>query len=147
MARYNCDAVVQGSHVMKAFRTVLLALGLLLATTPHFFCPYVCGKADRVAVQDPACPHCTKHSSKPAPAPTRDCDSHCCDHLDATCPNPEAATSADAARYGISVVDATFPVSVSACTVIDRSDGPPGWLSSSPHAGRSLPLALGHLLL
>ena len=132
---------------MKTFGPILLGFGLLTATTPHFFCPYLCVKANRTDAEEATCPHCAKHGSKPARAPIDGCDSPCCHGVDATLSSPATFTETGATSSNLSRPEAALEVHVTTAAVIHRSHSPPDWLWSSPHAGRRLPLALGHLLL
>jgi hypothetical protein len=67
---------------MRAFVTILMIIGLMVASTPHLLCPMACAKAEHYH-QAPKCSHCDGGHSRPEQAPDKECDSGCCDQIDA----------------------------------------------------------------
>jgi len=130
---------------MIVFARTLLLIGLVLGNTPHVFCLIACAEQRETAAESPKCPHCEGPAQQPSPTPSGDCDSGCCDQLDAVA----SSHSVDAPR-SISVDLPVIGFAVDGQSVGGVAADPTGlWqfgpLSSRP--GCALPVLLERLLL
>jgi hypothetical protein len=131
---------------MKAFATILMIGGLMLASLPHLLCPITCAKAEQTVSQVPKCPHCGNGKSEPRQAPPKDCDCGCCDHVDALPSTSHAIDVAQRTEVEFLTLDFSTTEESVATLAADRNVQSP-LTAFSAHPGCALPVLLGHLLL
>lgn len=131
---------------MKAFATVLMIGGLMVASVPHLLCPVSCAKAEETVSQAPKCPHCGDQNSKPRQAPSKDCDAGCCDGVDALPSTSHAIDASQQTEVGF-VTLGSSTAEVSMATVAADQNGQSPLTAFSSRLGCALPVLLGHLLL
>jgi len=137
---------------MKAFTTILLIGGLMLASMPHLLCSMTCAKAEQTVSQAPKCSHCGDGNSKPQQdsqprrAPSKDCDCGCGDHVEAL---PSTSHTVDVAqRTEVEFLALDFSTAdESVATVAADQNAQSPLTAFSAHPGCALPVLLGHLLL
>jgi hypothetical protein len=131
---------------MKAFATVLMLGGLMLASVPHLLCPITCAKAEGTVSQTQKCPHCGHGNSRPRQAPPKDCSAGCCDHVDAIPSTSHTVDLAPRTQVEFWTLDLSVAEGAVAMVAADRNaQSPP--TAFSAHPGCALPVLLGHLLL
>ena len=137
---------------MKAFATILMIGGLMLASVPHLLCPMTCAKAEQTVSQTPKCPHCGDENSKPRRdseprrAPSEDCSAGCCDHIDALPSTSDAIDVSQRTEVGFSTLGFSTAEEFVATVAADQNGQSPLTAFSS-RPGCALPVLLGHLLL
>ena len=129
---------------MKRLTVIVMLVGFVLVGTPHLLCPLSCGHGQTAPSEK--CPHCRSELPASDPAPSDDCDSPCCDDVDAVVVDMSrsSATSATVTAFLIGDVVAILPTPAAVATGSS-------WVSNLSPAlerpGCALIILLAHLLL